>query len=476
MTDATAQALAYTALMRPAAPFSSADLETLSSYIKSADLRPNGAGGAPFTLEGYHYARPLYEERRDKIIPRIVVMKAARTGMTTWLLARNLWFMSNPRLQFNTALLFPNLRDVLELHTTRLRPMIRGSSKVSGLVGDVDRVELLRVGVSNARFRGMNSGAGLDSFDTDSLSLDEVRLMALASIERAFIRTTKSRLILPDNAGNFAPGIHSLNSTAGFPDSDIDYYFQQSTQNYWATPCPNPACKNHRAGIIMPLRFPDCVGRDGKRLYYQCPDCLEEIPDEVMTKQGWFIERNPGAGWVGYQFSQILLGSIMLNEIWAAWNRGHNLSEVYNSRLGLPYRDPNAVPAPKEVTMLCRDNDQGLRWVREGEVNYEWVSAGLDQRAPEKHLVIYGLGRNNVFELLHLEVIEGDDDLAKERLAELCVLYGVKIAVIDGEPSYDFAVGAARALEKLGMRYGLLIMPKSKTKPLFLRTLGTVKP
>jgi len=426
-------------LFRPPPEFSPEELATLETFARASGIRPEGAGGPPFSLEGRPYLVPLYRERRDKPFRRLVIMKAAQMGLTVKLLYRAAWWTADARRRVNVALMFPTLEAVLDLHKSRFRPMMQSSSRMMRLIGDVDAVGLVRVGVSTMRFRGMRSGVGVDSFPADVMLFDEVRLMDLATIERAFVRVSESHLQDPETG---ARGLIELNSTAGFPDMDIDRWFQRSTMNYWRTPCPNPACRNHTRGIVMPLRWPDVVGRDGDRLHYRCPDCGWEIPDEVLTREGWYQPENPGAEWEGYHFSQILKGNRYLPELWASWIRGDNLAEFYNSRLGLPYRDPDAVVTPREVVEACIA--PGYRYPRPDDLVGEWVSVGIDQRGPEKHVVAYKLGPGGAFDLVHLEVVEASGKEAVDRLEAICRRLHAKVIVIDGEPSYDLAVDLAR--------------------------------
>lgn len=428
-------------LLRPPPEFSPEELATLEAFVRASGMKPEGPGGPSFSLEGRPYLVPLYAERRDRPFRRLVIMKAAQMGLTVKLLYRAAWWAADGRQRINVALMFPTLEAVLDLQKSRFRPMFRSSSRLMRMVGDVDAASLVRVGVSTLRFRGMRSGIHVDSFPADVLLFDEVRLMDLATIERTFVRVSESRLEDPETG---IRGIIELNSTAGFPDMDIDRWFQRSTMNYWHTPCPNPACKLHREGIPMPLRWPEVVGRDGDRLYYRCPECKTEIPDEVLTRVGWYVPRNPGAEWEGYQFSQILKGTRYLPELWAAWVRGDNLAEFYNSRLGLPYRDPDAVVASREVVEACID--PAYRYPRPEEIAGEWVSMGVDQRGPEKHVVIYKLGPGNTFDLVHLEVVEASGKAAVDALEAIARRWRAKIVVIDAEPSYDLAVDLARRL------------------------------
>lgn len=452
-------------LSRPPPAFTRRELRSLLRFVQASQVIPEGPGGNAFNIASRPYLRALYLEQRRNPWMRLVIMKAAQTGLTIKLLYRAAWWCADARAQVNTALMFPTLDAVLELHKSRFRPMMRSSPGMMSLIQDVDSVGLVRVGVSNMRFRGMNSGVGLDSFPADVMMFDEMRLMSLATIERALVRLSKSKLEGVDLIGESVRGVVELNSTAGFPDLDIDWWFSQSDMNYWATPCANPGCKHHhdqKDWLILPLLWPSCVGFDGARPFYQCPHCQTEIPDSVLLKHGAYhtMNPNPKGGYKGFQFSQIVNGNKELPELWRAFNRGHNLAEFYNSRLGLPWRDPNAVPATRDVVLQCKDDS--LRWpglsdtngverdarALERELKGAYIAVGIDQRAPEKHVVIYRLGTDGRFELVHLEVVEASAHDAALKLAAICEKFHYDIVVVDGKPSYDLAVDLARLLRK----------------------------
>ena len=430
--------------LRPAPVFARADLSTLDSFVRASSMRPEGIGGGRHDLSTRPHLRKLYAEQRDRPYRRLVIMKAAQMGLTVKLIYRAAWLTADARKRMNTALMFPTLEAVLDLHRSRFRPMLTSSTKMMKLVTDIDAVGLVRVGVSTMRFRGMRTGLGVDSFPADAMLFDEVRLMDLATIERAFVRVSESKIESEDGRR----GLIELNSTAGFPGMDIHRYFERSTMNYWRTPCPNAACTNHTKGLIMPLRWPEIVRHTPDGLRYACPDCGRLITDEHLFNHGWYQEEQPGAEWDGYQFSQILKGNRFLPDLWSAWTRGDNRSEFYNSRLGVPWADPDAVPAPRAVVEACKRED--YRLMRDPDLaRGDWVSVGIDQRAPEKHVLIYRHGRGGTYDFLHAEVVERSGQDAVEYIVALARRWHAKIVVVDAEPSYDFARDLGRALGRI---------------------------
>ncbi|ABW35101.1 Phage terminase large subunit (GpA) (plasmid) [Deinococcus geothermalis DSM 11300] len=438
-------------MLPPEPVFTPEELSHFGGWVKATGMKPEGA--RDFDLGKYPYQVDLYDERRDALRSRVVIMKAAQTGLTVKLLNRSMWLTADVKRQINVGLGFPTRDAVEQLAASRFKPQMYTSARMIELIRDVNRVDLVRLGTSNMRFLGLMSGVTADSNPLDAELVDEVRLVPSTTIERFMVRVSESTLVdQTGTASNGARGLIELNSTAGFPNQDIHRYFLDSTQGYWATPCPDHKCRRSRSGIILAREFAESPGRvvgrrDDGRYHLKCPTCGAHITDD-MQQRGFYIHENPGALWLGYHFSQLVKGEDFLNtEIMPAWERGINVPEFYNSRLGLPYMDTDAVPAAREIVERCCDDT--LTWPREGRGrDGKWRAMGIDQRAPEKHVVIKSLDGNGNEVLEHVAVIEASGEDAAREIVRMAREWGCTIVVIDGEPSYDLAIMVARALPK----------------------------
>ena len=441
--------VAVAKVLPPKPVFSAEELSHFGDWVALTGMKPEGA--RQFDLSKYPYQTELYNETRKHPRARVVIMKAAQTGLTVKLLNRAMWLCSDVRKQVNVGLGFPSRDAVEQLAASRFRPQLYTSARMIELIRDVNRVDLMRLGVSNMRFLGLRSGITNDSNPLDAELIDEVRLIASTTVERFMIRTSESTLIDEETG---ARGLIELNSTAGFPAQDIHRYFLDSTQGWWATPCSDVKCRRNRSGIMLAREFAENLGRvigqeDSGRYYLRCPRCGARITDD-MQAQGFYIHENPGAQWTGYQFSQLVKGEDFLNnDIMPAWNRAINLPEFHNSRLGLPYMDSEAVPASRTVVEACADETGDYHWPREplGR-DGRYRALGVDQRAPEKHCVIKSLDGNGNERLEHVCVLEASGEEAAAQIVRLARAWGVSILVMDGEPSYDLFIMVARALPK----------------------------
>lgn len=445
-------------LLPPDPVFSAEELKNFGHWVTATGMQPEGARA--FDLDKYPYQKELYDEQRDCFRSRVVIMKAAQTGLTIKLLNRAMWLTADVKQQINVGLGFPTRDAVEQLAASRFKPQLYSSARMIELLRNAgdrklakDTVSLVRLGVSNMRFLGLMSGVTADSNPLDAELVDEVRLVPSTTIERFMVRVSESTIIDKSaRASNGARGIIELNSTAGFPQQDIHRYFLDSTQGYWLTHCPDKKCSRHRAGISLAREFAEnhsrVVGRHGNGRYYlRCPVCGAHIDDEAIL-HGHYHHEQPDALWVGYHFSQLIKGEDFLNtEIMPAWERGINVPEFFNSRLGLPYMDSEAVPATREVVEMCCDDS--LTWLREPPgKDGKWRAMGIDQRAPEKHIVIKSLDESGNEVLEHVEVLEASGQAAVAGIVSRAREWGCSIVIIDGEPSYDLAVDVARGLPR----------------------------
>lgn len=439
---------AFLQTLEPPKPeFEPQELETLGGFALVSGLRPEGPGGPPFSLEGREYLRELYQERRDRLVHRLVLRKAAQLGMTIHQLIRGAWFTADSRKRFNVGFMFPTKDAVEDLSATRFKPMFQGSGRMMRMVGagGLARVSSVRFGVSLMRFRGLQTGVGVDSFPSDALFFDEVRLMSLEMIARAEARTKASTYVSPEGH----TGVHQYASTAGFPGQDIDYYFQRSDQHYFMTRCPSPGCLN-KHGFCMYESFEawlSCV--DFKAKVYRCPLCKSKIED---TLEGFWEAMNPGVGITGYAYSGTMLGNVQLPALISAYESkvldGINPGDFYNSDLGIPHQDPDAVIVTNQVFDEGQKVDPAWRWPLEPAGSSPYRCFGIDQRDNEKHILIGEWGPNGRVYPAHAYVLEASGEEAIQQTVRLLRDWGCTLGVIDEGPSYDYAKGVAARLPR----------------------------
>lgn len=439
---------AWNALQPTKPEFSQEELEHFGNFCTLSGIAPEGLGGSPFSLEGRNYTLPLYDQTRSTLKRRTVKRKAAQLGLTIEMLYKGAWLTADVKKRCNYGFYFPTQDEVYDLHKSRFRPMMNSSPRMKRLIeqGGVDSVEVVRIGYSNMRFRGLRTGSAVDSVPLDAIAFDEVRLMALNMVLRAFLRVSESKYFEDGK-----PGIIDLNSTAGFPDTDIDYFFSRSTQNYWHVYCSNHQCVNHSKGMVLEEQWEKYV--DFAKKHYICAACGTPITDEQIGLGGYVPLGPSGAEYEGYTFSKVMKGNLYLPTMINAFEEmvvdGHNPAEFHNSFLARPFRDPNAVIVTEEVFDRARQLETSYLWP-DASNKEGWLTAiGIDQRPEEKHVVVLRVSPNKRFYVTHLEIIQStatmDERAVIGATIALIRYWKADVVVIDRMPdsTYSGAVGRA---------------------------------
>lgn len=394
--------------------------------------------GNKIDFNTHRYLIPLYMDDSTEVCWQ----KAAQLGATVYMLLRMIWWLKNHPGR-SGALYFPTRDGADLMSSARLGPMIQSVPELQALMGEAaqnsgstvkDRNSLRRIGESLFYVFHLGGKASKDSTPLDYLSFDEVRLCKSEDVDQAMERISHSSYKM-----------RVLMSTAGLPQRDIAARFNAGSQHIWHAKCGCPD------GCDLARTFPECVVPDDPRRngpYFRCPRCRYEIKD---SQNGRYIARNPGAAYNSYHASQLNSKFISISEIWEFYKRTTNISEFYNSKLGLPYVDEENMPISQEA--LDNSIDTELSWAQPGETGR--TAMGIDQMGQFNYVVIADYSPDGKHKRIrHLEIIETDNPEYKEngkkvspfkRCYELMEEYNVKICVVDAMPNVNEAMDFARA-------------------------------
>jgi len=378
-------------------------------------------------FNSHRYLLPIYMDEGKQI----VWQKAAQMGATIYQLLRVLWWLEQHQGR-KGGLYFPTKEGVENLSKDRVTPLIQSCPSIAGMADEHDKLGLRKIGKSSLYLYHLGGVASKDSVPLDYITFDEVRLCSNQDIDQALERVSHS----PYKYKVFM-------STAGLPDSDINYRFNYGTQHIWMSKCGCPD------GIDLARTFPDCVVSDDKRRnnkpYLRCPKCKWEIRDPQV---GRYVAHNPGADHHSYHVSQLASKYITLADIWTHFERTTNLEEFYNAKLGLPYVDEANRGVSLEQCKSCVHED--LSW---GKKLNDYCAMGVDQGAGYCMVVIADMNDNKK-RIRHVEIIErnnpryrdkdGKPTTPFERLRELMKEYNVKICVTDAMPNVNDALDFAQ--------------------------------
>lgn len=251
--------------------------------------------------------------------------------------------------------------------------------------------------------------------------------MTLEQIDRVYERMSASRF-----------RFRLMLSTANVPESDIDFWFRQGTQQSWHTECPHCG-----AAADLSTKWPECCAYNEGQIpdapinewVYICGDCAGWIED---TQIGRFVAENPGASIESFHLSQITSPTITPRDMAEAWNRavtGDQRKTFYNRKLGRPYIDREQLPVTMADCLACQAEGErlGLVW----ELGAKDTYMGVDQMGGYNAVIIKRRLPDNRQAVLHVEAIFDLDPF--ERCAELMTLYGVSLCVVEQLPNVNDA-------------------------------------
>lgn len=285
---------------------------------------------------------------------------------------------------------------------------------------DAQRVR--SIGPSQIFFSYMGGKTSTESIPMLGMVFDEVRRMLEGDVERATERMSHS------------PYPYDIKiSTAGYPEATIDRYFRQSTQNKFHSRCK---CPN---GVVLSDFFPECIGEQSLitpkyankgKYFWVCPTCGEPIDN---PRDGYWQEHNPGAKKIGHHIPQILSPRQNAVKIYEAYLNATDLTEFYNSKLGIPHLSKEAQIVDIDILKSTVDTD--LRWKSAGRN----TALGIDQMLGFNVAVVREWGPkmdngHRESRLIHLEWIAKPEELGFSpwpRCHELMKQYDVGFCVID---------------------------------------------
>jgi hypothetical protein len=329
---------------------------------------------------------------------------------------------------------FPDYLLAGEFSKNRFRTTVNGIPQLREYLGQEisetgrketqDNVRARRFGMSIIYFLSVCGKTATEGFPMFGIFFDEVRRMMLTDIAKAEQRVT----------GRLNP-IDLKASTAGTPDCDIDFYYQQSTQNEWISRCNCPD------GVNLPRSFPDCLGKSngttpslakyGDNHFYVCPRCSTVIDD---PQNGDYVSMQPNREIAGYQLSKIVSPVYTAERLYQEYIHAESIREFYNSGLGLPYIDKESQPIDLETLYACETYP---RWEDRGDN----CGMGIDSMGGYNVVTIKKRLDNGHHATVHLEIVVGDDPW--ERCGELMNRYDCT-CIADQKPNINEAVRFAK--------------------------------
>jgi len=201
-------------------------------------------------------------------------------------------------------------------------------------------------------------------------------------------------------------------STPTLPDYGIDTLYQESDQRRWMVPC---GCGRW---TCLGDAFPECIKFKDGRAYRSC-SCGRELDPRLGKWEAAYPDRDIAGFWItqlaNYKFPAI--------DIWKAYTepRNNDLSEFYNSMMGLPYVAVENRLTTSSVYNLCSNEMMA-------SISKEPTAMGVDVGKTLHYVIGYRRDRKN-----YGIICVGEAEDWKE-LHDIRVRFNVMSVVIDAGP------------------------------------------
>ncbi len=370
-------------------------------------------GSRPFKTEGHEYQKDML----GCDAPRQCYKKGAQMGVTEINVLKSMYGLIFSKYPQGVLYLFPTNLDVSDFSKGRFQTLIRDNPKEVGVfVSDTDAVSIKRVQKAMLYLRGARatskiegikkSSSQLKGVPVDRLVFDEVDEMEPSMVDLAKERLSHSEI--KEEAALSTPSI---------PDYGIDKLYQESDQRIWMIRCDHCGTET-----CLELEFPECLLETSTgKVIRVCKKCRQEI----FPRNGRWIAQYPerSKDLVGWYISQLNSAYVDPGAILKAFNDppNGNLTEVYNSKLGMAYVAAENRLSISDIYSCCGQDVMSTK-----ETNP--CAMGVDV-GKLLHAVVGFKSRENVFEICYLARVSSFNDLH-----DIAKRFNVQCACLDLEP------------------------------------------
>jgi hypothetical protein len=301
--------------------------------------------GLPFTTVGHEYEVDILKDRSK----RQCAIKGAQMGLSEVNVLRTLHGCIHHKYPQGVLYLFPTRDDVTDFSKGRFQPLIEDNKHIGRHVKSTDAANIKRVGNSMLYFRGARANKKIGGVKASSTSLKTVPVDRIVYDERDEM-TDEMVDLASERISHSRIQEEFFLSTPTIPDYGIDrQYHQESDQRVWMIKCSK--CGKE---TCLELEFPNCLLEmpDGSAMRV-CIHCHNEIhprdgrwvalyPDKAKDMVGWWI-------------SQLNSVYVEPGKILRLFNNppGGNVTEVYNSKLGMAHIAAENRLSPKDLYNCC---------------------------------------------------------------------------------------------------------------------------
>jgi len=404
--------------------------------------------GKPFSLNNRQALIPLYdaipthkEDAKDLVL---IIQKATQLGLSIWETLASI-YMAIKWEPVSIGMFMPAQASAIHKSEHRFMRIVRSAPVLydflttgHGVNGDEKKVGEGNVLTRKVReslllFLWTSGKVTTESVPLDVVTMDETQEMTLEQIDKVRARTGDSDIQFT-----------MLLSTANNPDLDINFWYQQGTQEVWHTECHH--CGEHSDLSDPAGNFPDksigynngdVHGVEKGEYYWKCPACGGVLTDPQV---GRYIVTNPSAPATMRSFllPRTISPKLTPRKMIEAWGRaktGDQKKSFYNRTLARPYIDADQLPVTMAHCLAAANAgmELGLKWKKSGKNTF----AGIDQMGSFNAIIIKERLPDGRQAVVHVEAVFDHDPF--ERCAELMDVFGVSICVLEQLPNVNDA-------------------------------------
>lgn len=368
-------------------------------------------GGKPYLVRGHEYQVDWLQCDH----PNQSFKKGAQMGATEVQILKTLHGLIHGRYPQGVLYLFPTAGDVTDFSKGRFKPLIDDNPRAIGrYVTDTDAANIKRIGSGLLYFRGARSTGKIEGVKPTSSKLKSIPVDRLTFDEKDEMPPEMVVLALERMSHSTVQEIANV-STPTIPDFGIDRDYNESDQRVRML-----KCKKCGTETCLELDFPDCLEQmsDGKVIRI-CRHCKNEI----SPHEGVWVAQYPSitdrVGWWISQLNSIFIDPKTIIDLYTDPPDG-NISEVYNSKLGMAYIPAENRLTPADVYACCSPRPMGVNSDRT-------CAMGIDV-GKTLHVVI-GYPDGDKRRIVKVARVDDFSDLH-----DLVLRFNVKVAVFDAEP------------------------------------------
>lgn len=368
-------------------------------------------GSRPFQIERHEYEVDIL----NCDAPRQCYKKGAQMGLTEINVFKSMHGLIFSRYPQGVLYLFPTNLDVSDFSKGRFQTLIRDNPKEVGVfVQDTDSVAIKRIQKAMLYLRGARatsriegikkSSSQLKSVPVDRVVFDEVDEMEPTMVDLAKERMSHSEI-----------KEEAYLSTPSIPDYGIDKLYQASDQRVWMIRCEHCGTET-----CLEIEFPECLLETASGVIRACKKCKREI----FPKNGRWVPQYPerSKDLVGWWISQLNSMYVEPGAILKAYQEpGGNITEFYNSKLGMAYVQAENRLSLTDIYQCCGQDPMQVK-----ETNP--CAMGVDV-GKMLHVVVGFKSREDVYELVYFARVSSFNDLH-----DIAKRFNVQCAVLDMEP------------------------------------------